>query len=148
MKYTLVKRGNPRYPERGQKVYASAQFESILSFDELIDFILLHGSVYGRGDYKAVVSALAEAMAEKMADGYKIDLGEMGKFYPTLDCVGAETTQDFDPEKHIRAVRVNWNPGDDFKDLKSRATFREYLTRRQEKEAIKLDMYRMQNSGE
>lgn len=148
MKYTLVKRGNPRYPERGQKVYASAQYENILSFDDLIDFILYHGSVYGRGDYKAVVSNLAEALAEKMAEGYKIELGELGKFYPTLDCEGADTMDDFDPEKHIKAVKVNWHPSTEFKNLKDRARFREYLTRRQEKEAIKMDMERLQNSDE
>lgn len=148
MKYTLVKRGNPRYPERGQKVYASAQYESIMSFDELIDFIILHGSVYGRGDYKAVVSNIAEAMAEKIAEGYKIELGEMGKFYPTLDCEGAGTMKDFDPERHIKAVRVNWHPGGEFENLKSRTTFREYLTRRQEKEAIKQDAGRLKNPDE
>ncbi|MGM9780160.1 MAG: hypothetical protein ACI3ZD_17775 [Prevotella sp.] len=27
MKYTLVMRGHPRYPERGKKAYACAQYE-------------------------------------------------------------------------------------------------------------------------
>ena len=30
MKYTLVMRGNPRYPERGKKAYASVQYEKVL----------------------------------------------------------------------------------------------------------------------
>ena len=54
-----------------------------------MDYITLHGSAFRKGDYKAVISTIAEAMAEKMAEGYKIDLAEMGKFYPTLDCKGA-----------------------------------------------------------
>ena len=148
MKYTLVMRGNPRYPERGKKVCASAQYEKTLSTDELIDHIMLHGSSYRKGDYKAVISTLAEAMAEKMAEGYIVDLAEMGKFYPTLDCKGADTMADFDPDKHIKAVNVNWKPGKDFKNLKDKATFREDLTRRMQKKALKADMERWRKEEE
>ncbi|MDD6591881.1 MAG: DNA-binding domain-containing protein [Prevotella sp.] len=148
MKYTLVMRGNPRYPERGKKVCASAQYEKTLSTDELIDHIMLHGSSYRKGDYKAIISTLAEAMAEMMAEGYRIDLGEIGSFYPTLDCKGADTMADFDPDKHIKAVNVNWKPGDDFKNLKDKVTFREDLTRRMQKEALKADMERWNKEGE
>ena len=62
MKYTLVKRGHPRYPERGKKVY------------------------------------------------------------------------------DIKSVNVNWEPGEDFKNLKQKNIFREDLTRRMQKEALKADM--------
>ena len=133
-------RGNPRYPERGKKVCASAQYEKTLSTDELIDHIISHGSSFRKGDYKAIISTLAEAMAEMMAEGYRIDLAEMGKFYPTLECDGAETLADFSPDKHIKAIHVNWEPGDDFKDLKGKATFREDLTRRMQKDALKAEM--------
>ena len=74
-----------------------------------------------------------------MAEGYKIDLAEMGRFYPTISCDGADTMADFNPDKHIKTVNVNWDAGDDFKNLKERATFREYLTRRMQKEAMKMD---------
>ena len=137
MKYTLVMRGHPRYPERGKKAYACAQYETTLSIDELLDYITLHGSAFRKGDSKAVIPTIAEAMAEKMAEGYKIDLAEMGKFYPTLECEGAETMDDFNPDKHIKAVNVNWEPGEDFKDLKRKTTFRADLTRRMQKETLK-----------
>ena len=142
MKYTLVMRRHPRYPERGKKAYACAQYEKTLSFDELIDYIVLHGSALRRGDYKAVISNIAETVAWKMAEGYKIDLAEMGKFYPTLDCEGADTMADFDPKKHIKAIRVNWEPGKDFKDLRSKAEFYEDLTRPQQRAALKIDQRR------
>lgn len=142
MKYTLVKRGHPRYPNRGKKTYACAQYEKTLSIDELIDYIMYHGSAFRKGDYKAIVSTIADAMAEMMAEGYKIDLAEMGKFYPTLDCEGAETMGDFNPDKHIKAVKVNWQPGDTFKNLKQRTTFHEDLSRRLQKKALKMDQER------
>ena len=139
MKYTLVKRGHPRYPERGKKVYACAQYEKTLSMDELLDYITFHGSSFRKGDYKAVISIVAEAMVELMAEGYKIDLEELGKFYPTLECEGAESIDDFDPDKHIKAVHVNWEPGEGFKDLKQRIVFRKDFTRRMQKETSKSD---------
>ena len=140
MKYTLVKRGHPRYPERGNKVYACAQYEKTLSMNEFLDRIFYHGSSLKRGDYKAVISIVAEAMVELMAEGYKIDLEELGKFYPTLECEGAETMDNFNPNKHIKAVHVNWEPGEDFKNLKQKTIFREDLTRRMQKVALKADM--------
>lgn len=139
MKYSLVKRGNPRYPERKKKVYACAQYEQVLSLDELIEHIVAHGSPYSRGDYKAIVSRLAEAMAEKLKDGYKIDLGELGKYYTTLECEGAESIEEFDPEKHIKTVNVKWEPGSDFKNLRHRADFRLTIDRRTERMLIKAE---------
>ena len=148
MKYSLVMRGHPRYPERGKKAYACAQYEKTLSLNELLDYIILHGSSLRRGDYKAVISTLAEAMAEKMAEGYRIDLEELGCFYPTLDSEGAASKEDFDPDKHIKAVNVNWEPGDDFKDLKRKTIFREDLTRRMQKVALKAEMEKWEKDEE
>lgn len=137
MNYSLVMRGNPRYPEKGQKAFACAQYTKVLSLDELIQYIQLHGSCFRPGDYKAVVSNLAEAMAEKLAEGYKIDLEELGKFYPTLDCEGAATMKAFDPDKHIKDIRVNWEASESFKRLREKATFQEVLNRRLHKRLLK-----------
>lgn len=64
----------------------------------------------------------------------------MGKFYPTLECEDAATLAYFNLDKHIKAVHVNWEPGDDFKHPKQKATFREDLTRKMQKKALKADM--------
>lgn len=118
MKYSLISRGNPRYPEHGKKVYASAQTFKTLSVDEFIDGIMYHGSAYKRGDYKAMMSTFAEELANKLKEGYRINMGEMGTFYPTLDCEGASSMEEFNPEQHIKGIRVNWVPSDDFKNLR------------------------------
>lgn len=91
MQYSLVMRGNPRYPEQGQKVYASAQCTKTLSLEEFIEDIVAHGSSHSRGDYKAVISRVAEELARKLREGYGVDLNELGRFYPTLDCEGADS---------------------------------------------------------
>lgn len=136
MKYSLVMRGNPRYPERGKKCYASAQVEKTLSLDEFIDGILLHGSSHSRGDYKAIVSRVAEELAEKLKEGYKVDLCEMGKFYPSLACDGADSMEAFSPETHITGIRVNWEPSLEFKDLRRDTHFQENINRRDERRLL------------
>lgn len=148
MKYTLVMRGHPRYPEREKKAYACAQYEKTLSLDEFVDYIIFHGSSYRKGDYKAMISIIAEALAKKMADGYRVDLEEMGVFYPTLDCEAAESKADFDPDKHIKAVRVNWKPSDEFQDLKQKTNFYENIVRRKQKKVIKDDFKKMNKDEE
>lgn len=45
----------------------------------------------------------------------------MGKFYPTLKCEDAATLADFNLDKHIKAVHVNWELGDDFKHPKQKS---------------------------
>ena len=132
MQYSLVMRGNPRYPERGQKVYASAQCTKTLSLTEFIEGIMQHGSSHSRGDYKAIISRVAEELAERLQEGYRVDLEELGCFYPTLDCEGADSFEAFDPDVHIKEIRVNWRPGKDFKHLRQQATFQPNINRRDE----------------
>lgn len=132
MQYSLVMRGNPRYPERGQKVYASAQSTKTLSLNEFIDSIMQHGSSYSRGDYKAIISRIAEEMAKKLRDGYRVDLGELGRFYPTLECEGADSFETFNPDVHIKEIRVNWHPSKEFEHLRQQAAFQPNINRRDE----------------
>ena len=132
MQYSLVMRGNPRYPERGQKVYASAQCTKTLSQKEFIDSIMQHGSSYSRGDYKAIISRVCEELAEKLRDGYRVDLEELGRFYPTLDCEGADSFEAFNPDVHIKEIRANWHPSKEFEHLRQQATFQQNINRRDE----------------
>lgn len=132
MKYSLVMRGNPRYPEREQKVFASAQCTKTLSQKEFIESIMQHGSSYSRSDYMAIISRVAEELAEKLKEGYRVDLNELGRFYPTLECEGADSFEAFNPDVHIKEIRVNWQPGEEFKQLRQGATFQLNMNRRVE----------------
>ena len=137
MKYSLVMRGNPRYPERGKKCYASAQVTKTLSLKEFVDGIVMHGSSYNKGDYKAIISYVVEELVRKLKDGYKVDLCELGKFYPTLECEGAPSMDEFSPDRHIKGIRVNWEPSDEFLNLRQGVEFQPTVNRRHEKRILK-----------
>lgn len=139
VKYSLVKRREPGHPERPQKYYASAQSMKTLSLEELAKNIRFHGCAYKEGDFIAITKMLAEATTQMLKEGYRVELDELGTFYLTLGCEGAESREDFNPDKHIKEVRVNWAPGEAFKNLREDITFEETLDRRTERKLLRAE---------
>lgn len=143
IKYSLVKRRDPRHPEHPQKYYASAQSMKTLSLEELAKYIRFHGCAYKEGDFIAITKMLAETTTKMLKEGYRVQLDELGTFYLTLGCEGAESRDAFTPDKHIKEVRVNWAPGEAFNNIRQGITFEENLDRRTE-----LKLLRAERRGE
>ena len=136
IKYSLVMRGEPRNPEKPKKVYASAQCAQTLSLEELARHIQSHGCVYSVADFVAVTKMLAEATTRMLQEGCRVELDELGTFYPTLGCEGAESMDAFQPDKHIKEVRANWKPGKAFRNLRDGIEFEENMNRRTERKLL------------
>lgn len=141
IKYSLVKRREPGHPERPSKYYASAQSMQTLSLEELAKYIRFHGCAYKEGDFIAITKMLAEATTKMLKEGYRVELDELGTFYLTLGCEGAESRDAFNPNKHIKEVRVNWAPGEAFKNLREGITFAENLDRRTERKLLRAERH-------
>ena len=137
MKYSLVRRGDPRNAKSKKRVYASAQSHRVLSLEEVAESIAAHGCVYNTGDFKAVVNMLAEAVREKLRDGYQVELDELGKFFVTLDCEGAESAEAFEPSVHIRDLRIHWRPSTLFAHMRKGVTFEESADRRTQRRLLR-----------
>lgn len=139
IKYSLVKRRDPRHPEHPQKYYASAQSMKTLPLEELAKHIRFHGCAYREGDFIAITKMLAEATTKMLKEGYRVQLDELGTFYLTLGCEGAESREAFSPKEHIKEVRVNWVPGEAFKHMRQGVTFEENLDRRTELKLLRAE---------
>ena len=50
-------------------------------------------------------------------------LGDLGEFNIGLSSKGTETAEDFNPLHHIKAVRVNWTPGENLSLLNKGEVF-------------------------
>ena len=137
MEYSLVLRGDPRQPEKGKKVFASAQSRQVINLETLAKHICRHGCVYGVGDFQAITSILADAVAEQLRNGNQVELGRLGKFFVTLDCEGAESVEDFDPKHNIRALRPHWAPTKEFKHLRDGVDFVLNVDRKTERESLR-----------
>lgn len=67
-------------------------------------------STVSKSDVLAVLGDLAGVLADYMAQGKSVRLDGLGTFRYTLSTEGVEQEQDFDAQKQIRAVRVQFTP--------------------------------------
>ena len=121
IKYSLVMRGKPGNPELPKRAFASAQSIKKMSLEEVAKYIKQHGCAYSVGDFLAIANMLAQATADLLKSGYRVELDELGEFYVTLDCEG------------------HWTPSDAFKNLRQGATFEETLDRRTERKLLQAE---------
>lgn len=131
--YSVTMRKNPMDPEAPEKAYGVLQTNGILDIDEMGKHMSQHGSKYNRGDIGAVLVQLTDCMKEMLASGYKIKLGDIGTFTPTITTTPAETLEKF-TEANITKVNVKFQPGEYLQNLRQDIDF-EYVASRKTQQA-------------
>lgn len=140
--FSTVLRMNPQKPEEARKAYALAQYSTIMSLEEFAKHIADHGCTYDRADVAAILTKAVDCMREKLLEGVRIRLGDLGVFYVSLVSTGAPSLAEFTTD-YIKNVRVNWSPGKDFLNLLDDAEFCHVATRDVAQKVLKA-----QKSGE
>lgn len=108
-------------PEQ-QKVFAVAQYAEVMDLSKFAKHISTHGCVYGHADINAVLNIAVDHIREELLEGKKIRLGALGDFYITLSSNGVADASTFTAQ-NITDVKVQWEPGPDFKNLINEAEF-------------------------
>ena len=67
-------------------------------------------STVSKADVAAVLAELPGVMADYMSQGKSVRLDGLGTFRYTLDTKGVETEEEFDFQKQLKAVRVQFTP--------------------------------------
>ena len=117
------------------KAYGTAQMNKKVSLDEFCQHISEHNSPFSKGVVMGIITDAVSYLREMMLDGNRVSLGDLGTFGVELACEGAKKTEDFDTS-YIKAVNVRWTPGDQFKNLRSDATFQLVPSRSAQADAI------------
>ena len=78
--------------------------------------------MYSRADISAILYMAVDCMREMLLEGKKIRLGDLGDFSLLLGSKGAETADKFTAQ-NITQVKVQWEPGKEFKNLIDDAEF-------------------------
>lgn len=120
---SIVKKQNPQKPEEPKKAYGTAQYSEKLCLADFAEHISSHNSVYDKADITAVLTKAVGCMRENLLAGKKIELGDLGEFFVTVNSVGVDNAEDYNPAIHVKAVNVNWTPGEKFQNLVDEATF-------------------------
>lgn len=109
-------------PDEAPKAYGKAQVSEVVSFDSFVQHIANHNGVFSRGTVKGVVSDMCACLVECLLRGEKVQFGELGSFWISLGCEGAESLTKF-TSQNITSVKIIFTPGPDFENLLSKASF-------------------------
>ena len=105
-----------------QNAFAISQYTDVMTIEKFAKHITSHGSVYSRADISAILYMAVDCMREMLLEGKKIRLGDLGDFSLLLGSKGAETADKFTAQ-NITQVKVQWEPGKEFKNLIDDAEF-------------------------
>ena len=135
--YSVFMMQNPIHPEKDPLAYARAQVKEVISFRKFVQHIAEHGG-YTRGKVKGVLSDMCTCLVEMLLDGKKVQLDELGDFWVSLSCDGAETVNKFTAD-NIKAVNIIFTPGPDFENLISKAEFESVASRAAQAATLKAE---------
>ena len=107
-----------------------------MTIEKFAKHITSHGSVYSRADISAILYMAVDCMREMLLEGKKIRLGDLGDFSLLLSSKGAETADKFTAQ-NITNVKVQWDPGQQFKNLLDDAEFNLVASRSAQAAVIK-----------
>ena len=119
-----------------QNAFAISQYTDVMTIEKFAKHITSHGSVYSRADISAILYMAVDCMREMLLEGKKIRLGDLGDFSLLLSSKGAETADKFTVQ-NITNVKVQWDPGQQFKNLLDDAEFNLVASRSAQAAVIK-----------
>ena len=136
IQYSVGMQPNPLHEDDPKKAYANLQLTGVVSINELADHITEHNSVYSKGTIVGILTELSVCLRELILQGYKIDLGDIGTFAPTISSKGAVTIKEF-TQANIIKMGVNFKPGYALQDLLRDAEFEQTTSRAAQAAALK-----------
>ena len=138
IEYSVYMMKSPMKPDEGPKAYAKNQIREVWNLDKFCKHIASHNSGYSRGLVKAILSDMCDCLVEQLLNGNKVKLGELGVFNLTISSEGAESLEKFS-ESNIKAVRINFYPGEGFENLLDRAEFKLVASRAAQAAVLKAE---------
>ena len=132
VRYSLGFRKNPMDENEPAKVYANVQLTDTVTLAQLAKHIKEHGSPYGRDVVLGVLTAIVDCTREYLTQGFKVDLGDLGSFEPSIRQVGASSFDNFSSD-NITDYRAIYAMSSFFDDMRKDVHFQRVLTRKDEK---------------
>lgn len=156
IKYSVNMQANPMKPEEPRKAYANLQLNGTVSLSKLARHIKEHGSVYGRDTIIGVLTAIVDCTKEYLAQGYAVDLGDLGVFRPGIKCEGQLPTTDKDgnivpalqafTSDNITGLNVKYRMSEEFQDLRAKADFEKVPSRKAQAATLAAQMAGQENA--
>ena len=129
IQYSVAMMRNPMDDQEPAKAYANLQQTGTVDLDELADHITDHNSVFSKGTIVGILTELSVCIRELLLQGYRVNLGSLGSFVPTISSNGASTREKFTAD-NIKSLTAHFTAGRALKQLLRDAEFEKTSTRR------------------
>ena len=127
--YSLSLRANPLHEDDPKKAFANIQLNGTVSLNQLARHIKEHGSPYGRDVVLGVLTAIVDCTREFLVQGFKVDLGDLGSFEPSIRQEGADSFDEFTTD-NIKSYRAIYSMSSVFDDMRKDVQFQRVATRK------------------
>ena len=91
-----------------ERYIARAELSRVIDVDELAERVG-RGSTFAPAEVKGILDEVAYYVTALMADGHPVDLGELGRLYPSIDAKGCDTAKEV-TEKSVKSIDVTYRP--------------------------------------
>ena len=135
IQYSVALLANPQKPEEAKKAYAFIQLTGNVDINELAQHIIDHGSNFSKGTVVGVITDLVTCTKELLSQGYKVCLGDLGSFEPSLSSQGAKTKDEF-TDANIKTVNVIFTKGYDLENLRRNVSLQRTSSRKAQAAAL------------
>ena len=129
VKYSVALRKNPMDENEPKKAYANIQLTGVLNIAQFARHIQDHNTVFSTGTIVGVLTEMSHCLRELLMQGFKVDLGDLGIFYPSISSQGASTLEKFS-EQNITKFGANYLMSEALKDMRPEVQFEKVPTRK------------------
>ena len=104
------------------KHYGKVVTTQTMSYQDLTAHMSDHNTVYGNDVCSGVAIKLQSCILEQLLEGKKVQFGDLGTFYLSAKCEGAEDEDKFNMNQNIKCLYLRFAPSRrDVNDLSSKA---------------------------
>ena len=133
MRYELYQNQNSENNGYG-KWYARPVVKDTLTLKGFARHIHQHTGAYRTSVIKGVMEEMVDCMVEMIAQGVGVKLDGLGTFYPTFECEGQDSKEEFSIQESLKGIHIRFQPeGTKDEELTSRK-FKDKVTLRLDKD--------------
>ena len=91
-----------------ERYIARIEPSRVIDVDELAERVG-RGRTFAPSEVKGVLDEVAYYVTTLMADGHPVDLGELGRLYPSIDAKSCDTANEV-TENSVKSININYRP--------------------------------------
>lgn len=128
IRYGLYKNTNATTTAAYGKWYSRVVSNGTLSFDDFCEHIADHGNVYSTHDVRCVLGLAIDCIREQVLNGYRVKFGDLGTFYSSISCSGADSASTFSVKGNVQSIKVKLLMNTDYGDITDEAELSSSVT--------------------